>query len=90
MEWLIYFSIVNLMLGCLLSKKFKKFNESCLLPKAARMSSTYLKWNLGLLRLYSLSHLDSWKPMKMLARTRAKGLKENPWQFHWFDSKAYC
>ena len=29
MEWLICFSIVNLMLGCLLFKKFKKFNESC-------------------------------------------------------------
>ena len=43
MEWLIYFSIVNLMLGCLLFKKLKKFNESCLLSKAARTSSTYLK-----------------------------------------------
>ena len=29
MEWLICFSIVNLMLGWLLFKKFKKFNESC-------------------------------------------------------------
>ena len=38
MEWLICFSIVNLMLGCLL---FKKFNESCSLSKAVRMSSTY-------------------------------------------------
>ena len=37
------FSTVNLMLGCLLFKKFKKFNESCSLSKAARMSSTYLK-----------------------------------------------
>ena len=27
MEWLICFSMVNLMLGCLLFKKFKKFNE---------------------------------------------------------------
>ena len=35
------------MLGCLLFKKFKKFNESCLLSKAARMSSTCLKENLG-------------------------------------------
>ena len=43
MEWLICFSIVNLMLGCLLFKTFKKFNESCSLSKAARMSSTYLK-----------------------------------------------
>ena len=42
-EWLIYFSIVNLMLGCLLFKKFKKFNESCSLSRAARMSATYLK-----------------------------------------------
>ena len=30
----ICFSIVNLMLGCLLFKKFKKFNESCSLSKA--------------------------------------------------------
>ena len=45
------------MLGCLLFKKFKKFIESCSLSKVARMSSTYLKQNLGLLRLYSLSHL---------------------------------
>ena len=58
MEWLICFSIVHLMLGCLLFKKFEKFNESCSLSKAARMSSTYLKQNLGLLRLYSFSHLD--------------------------------
>ena len=43
MEWLVCFSIVNLMLGCLLFKKFKKFNESSSLSKAARMSSTYLK-----------------------------------------------
>ena len=43
MEWFIYFSIVNLMLGFLLSKKSEKFNESCSLSKAARMSSTYLK-----------------------------------------------
>ena len=59
MELLICFSIINLMLGCLLFKKFKKFNESCYLSKAARMSSTYLKQNLGSLRSYSLSHLDS-------------------------------
>ena len=43
MEWLVCFSIANLMLGCLLFKKFKKFNESYSLSKAARMSSTYLK-----------------------------------------------
>ena len=43
MEWLICFSIVNLMLECLLFKKFKKFNESCSLSKATRMSSAYLK-----------------------------------------------
>ena len=61
------------MLGCLLFKKLKKFNESCSLSKAAKMSSKYLKQNLDLLRLYSLSHLDSWKPMKMLASTGAKG-----------------
>ena len=62
MEWLICFSIVNLILGCLLFERFKKINESCLLSKAARMSLTYLKQNLDLLRLlrlYSLSHLDS-------------------------------
>ena len=38
--------MVNLffkMLGCLLFKKSKKFNESCWLSKAVRMSSTYLK-----------------------------------------------
>ena len=43
MEWLIWFSIVNLMLRCLLFTKFKKLNESCSLSKAARMLSTYLK-----------------------------------------------
>ena len=59
MKWLICFLIVNLMLGCLLFKKSKKFNKSCSLSKAARMSSTHLKYKLGLLRLYSLSHLDS-------------------------------
>ena len=40
MEWLICFSIVNLLLGCLLFKKSKECNESSL-SKAARMSSTY-------------------------------------------------
>ena len=43
MECLICFSIVNLMLGCLLFKAIKKFNESYSLSKAARMSSTYLR-----------------------------------------------
>ena len=43
MEWLICFSIVNLMLGCPLFKKSKTFNESYFLSKAARMSWTYLK-----------------------------------------------
>ena len=52
MEWLICFSIVNLMLEWLLFKICEKFNESCSLSKAPRMSSTYLKYNLGLLRLY--------------------------------------
>ena len=52
------FSIVNLMLGRLLFKKFKKFNKSCSLSKAASMPSKYLKFNLGWLRLYPLSHLD--------------------------------
>ena len=63
----------ELNVGSLLFKEFKKFNESCLFSKAARMSSTYLKQNFGLLILYSLSHLDLWKPIKMLTRTRAKG-----------------
>ena len=38
MEWLICFSIVNLMLVCLLFKESKEINESCSLSKAARMS----------------------------------------------------
>ena len=42
MQWLICFSIVNL-LGRLSFKKSKKINESYLLSQAARMSSTYLK-----------------------------------------------
>ena len=33
MEWLICFCIVNLMLGCLLFKKIKRFNKSCSLSK---------------------------------------------------------
>ena len=45
MEWLICFSFVNLMLGCLLFEKIKKFNGSCSLLKAARMPSTYFKLN---------------------------------------------
>ena len=59
MEWLTCFSIKNLMCRCLLFKKFKKFNESCSFSKAARMSSTYLRKNLGLLKVYSFSDLDS-------------------------------
>ena len=59
LAWLACFSIVNLILGCFLFKKFKKFNESCSLSKAARMSSTYLTKNLDLLKLYSFNHLDS-------------------------------
>ena len=43
MEWLTCFSIVNLMLECLLFKNFNKFNESYSFSKAARMSLTYLK-----------------------------------------------
>ena len=58
------------MLGCFLFKSFKNINESCSLPKAARMSSTYLKIKF---RLYSLGHLHLSKPMKMLARTGTKG-----------------
>ena len=55
MQWLICFSIVNLIIGYLLFKKFKKFDESCSLSKAARMSSTYIKYNLGLLRFIHLA-----------------------------------
>ena len=54
MKSLFCFSIVDL----ILLKKCKKFNETCSYSKAARMSSTYYKQKLGLLRLYSLSHLD--------------------------------
>ena len=42
-EWLICFPMLNLMLECLVFKKLEKFYESSSLPKAARMSSTYLK-----------------------------------------------
>ena len=41
-----------------LIKKSKKFNESCSLSKAARMSWIYLEY-LGFLRLYLFSHLGS-------------------------------
>ena len=37
MEWL------NLMLGCLLFRKFKEISESGSLSKVTRMSSTYIK-----------------------------------------------
>ena len=37
-----------------------------------QLECNQLKQNLGLLRLYLLSHLDSLNPMKMLARTGAK------------------
>ena len=75
------------MLGSLLSKNFKKLKESYSMSKAVRMSSTYLKLNLGLLRLYSLIYLDSSKPMNIFARTE---LMENPWLLHRFDCKTYC
>ena len=41
MGWLISFSIVNLMLGCLLCKKLKKFNESCSLNLEFNESSSF-------------------------------------------------
>ena len=44
MEWLTCFSIINVMLECLLFKKFKKLNESCFFSKAARIPSTYLRY----------------------------------------------
>ena len=72
MEWLICFSIINLMLGCLLFKKFKKFNESCSLSKAGRMSSTYLKWNLDLLRLYSFQPLRFVKAHENVSENRSQ------------------
>ena len=40
MEWLVCFSIVNLMSGSLLFQKFKNFSGSCSLSKTARMLST--------------------------------------------------
>ena len=43
---------------CLLFKRFKKINESCSFSKGARLSSTYLRQNLGLLRLYTFNQLD--------------------------------
>ena len=49
MEWLICFSVVNVMVGCLVFKTFNKFNESCYLSKASRMPSTYLQYNFALL-----------------------------------------
>ena len=58
-EWLIYFSIINLMLAWLLFKNLKTFNKSCSLPKGAGISSTYLKKDFDLLILYSFSYLDS-------------------------------
>ena len=61
------------MLGCPLFKKLKQIYESFSLSKAAKISSTYLKKNLGFVRLYSLSHLDLKKHMKILAKTGAKG-----------------
>ena len=45
------------MLRCLLFKKIEKFNESCSFSKAARISSTYINKNLGLLKLYSFNYL---------------------------------
>ena len=47
------------MLGCLLFKKFKKFDNTYCFSRAARISSRYLRLNLGLLRLNSFNHLDS-------------------------------
>ena len=48
MDWLTRFSIVNLILGYFLFKKSKTLNEFCSLSKAAKISPTYLKQNLGL------------------------------------------
>ena len=40
-------------------QKLKKFHKSCSLSQAARMPSTYLKYNFCLLRLNSFRHVDS-------------------------------
>ena len=42
MDWLPCFTIINVMLQCFLFKILKKYNESFLLSKGARMSSTFL------------------------------------------------
>ena len=58
MEWLFCFSSVHLMLGCPLFKRFKKFNlVRC--QKQLECHQHILNKNLGLLGLYSYSHLDS-------------------------------
>ena len=49
-SWFFFFSVVHLILGCFLFKKFKKFNESCSLSKEAKMSSKYLIKYLGFLQ----------------------------------------
>ena len=62
--------MVNLFFACYL--KFSK-NLMNLAPSQKQLElSIYLKWNLDLLRLYSFSHLDSKKIMKILATTGAK------------------
>ena len=60
------------MLEFLLFKKFERFNESSSFSKAARMSSTYFRQNLALLRLYSFNHLGLQKLVKILARAETK------------------
>ena len=68
MEWLICFSIMNLML-----RRLKLNNLMNLVPCQKQLECHQHILNLCLLRLYSFSHLDSSKPMKILVRTGAKG-----------------
>ena len=73
MEWLTCFSDANLMLGSLLLKKFKKFNQSSSFSKTARMSSTYLTSNLGLLRLYLFNQVRFVKTHENISKERSQG-----------------
>ena len=71
MEWLFCFSTVNLMFGCLLFKKFKKFNESCSLSKAARMSSTYLKIKFRFVKIIFIKPLRFVKAHEDVSKDRS-------------------
>ena len=67
MEWLTCLSIVNLMLGCLLFKTFKRFNESCSFSKPARMSSIFSTIANNLVCIRNSLYLNFWMfQIKML------------------------